>query len=94
MILQKTNKSSEGLTFIEKIIKLQRKNFTSYYCQRHESDITIVEEEERQTLWNQKLEEIISFQRERPMPVSYTHLDVYKRQLHIGDQQRAARKNN
>ena len=26
-----------------------------------------VEEEERKTLWNQKLEEIITFQRERPM---------------------------
>ena len=85
----------------------QNTELKSYYCQRHEPNITIVEEEERKTLWNQKLEEIITFQRERPMQeiskqqskkliaiyneyqhvfsnipgtVSYTHLDVYKRQ--------------
>ena len=39
----------------------------SYYCQRREPSITMAEEEEHKALWKQKLEEIITFQRERPL---------------------------
>ena len=38
----------------------------SYYCQTHKPSITMDDEEEERDLWKRKIEEIRTFQRERP----------------------------